>query len=95
MDYFRECWSRYDPEGKYTIRIEHFSKFMSDLGAPLGFNDAEKLDQKKQRDFMKHIELPTYDNCTYYYYYDILQALSRNAYMKIETERKLKSHLYD
>lgn len=29
----------------------------------------------------------------HYYYYDVLQALTRYAYVKIETERKLKEEL--
>ena len=42
---------------------------------------------------MKHIELPTYNKLKNYYYYDVIQTLAQYAYLKIESDRKMKENL--
>lgn len=47
MDHLRECWAVFDPTGSGFIDINNLTSLLCQLGDPLGFNDAEKVDTKK------------------------------------------------
>ena len=42
-------------------------------------------------DFMKRFMLPTYNKMKHYNYYDVIQTLTQNAFLKQEAEKKLKA----
>jgi hypothetical protein len=63
------------------------------LGEPLGFSEIQRSSTKNQDDFMKQLLLPTYNGMKHFYYYDVIQVLTQYAYLKLESERKLKQQL--
>jgi len=42
VEHFRSCWSQFDPEGNGFMMTKEFVPFLTALGEPLGFNDAQK-----------------------------------------------------
>ena len=93
MDHLRKVWSEFDPQGSAFITTGDLIPFLTKLGKPLGFTDEEKTDMKAQNDFLKQIELPTYNGVKNFYYYDVIITLTQFAYLKIEAEKKFKKQL--
>lgn len=46
-EYFREIWSRFDPNATCFIRSKDLPKFLLALGPPIGWDDIFKDDEKK------------------------------------------------
>jgi len=49
----------------------------------------QKLLEKMKNKFIGSLKIPCYDNCKFYYYYDVLEALSRHLFQNIIYQRKL------
>lgn len=46
--------------------------FLYDLGGPLSISVGQEYDSAKLYNFLKEVEIPTYDNKMYIFYYDVL-----------------------
>ena len=56
-EYFRDAWSRFDPNATCFIRTKDFPKLMLALGAPIGWDETFKNDKIKQKIFIKELKL--------------------------------------
>ena len=74
MDKIRDMWAEYDPEGTYFIHIKHLMSFLEKIGAPFGITEEHKT-LKSRVSFLHSLDLPTYNNLSMFFYYDVLQSL--------------------
>jgi len=86
VENFRSIWSQYDLYGEGFIKIDDFKHFLALLGEPLGFSNREIIDVHLQSQFLRKLELPTYNDFQYLYYYDVVTELAKHAYIKIEVD---------
>ena len=74
---FREVWSNFDPDATTFINIYQLRGFLSQLGAPMGFDPViYKGKRYLQDNFMASLDLPIYYDFSKYQFLDVLDALS-------------------
>ena len=78
MNHLRNCWADFDPDATYFIDIVDFLSFLSKLGPPLGYTVEDNSTFKSQCDFLKKLEICTYGNMRFFYYYDVIISLTEN-----------------
>lgn len=90
LEYFREHWANYDPQGTSFIPIYKLRDLLANLGPPLGFSDRCKEDRDMQDRFIGQLKLPIYNDFSSYQFLDVLDALSLRAMVldRIITMRK-------
>lgn len=90
-EYFRDAWSRFDPNATCFIRTKDFPKLMLALGAPIGWDESFKQDKIKQKLFMKELKLQSFNGYTKYQFINVLENLALNMIVNKEVECLLSS----
>lgn len=85
-EYFRDVWSRFDPNATCFIRTKDFSKLMLALGTPIGWDESFKRDKVKQKLFIKELRLQSYNRYTKYQFINVLENLALNMIVNKEVE---------
>ena len=85
-EYFRDVWSRFDPNATCFIRTKDFAKLMLALGAPIGWDESFKRDKVKQKLFIKELRLQSYNGYTKYQFINVLENLALNMIVNKEVE---------
>lgn len=88
LEWFKEEWAKYDPEGKGFIKVEDLNKFLIKIGSPLGFDSITSANLERQKEYISNLDLWTYKRVTYYNFYDVLRKLAKHLIMKITLESK-------
>ncbi len=72
MKHFRRTWAHYDPEGTGFLNIVTLKRFLVRMESPLGIDMLTSADHKKIYNFLKSLDIETYDNYTKVFYYDVI-----------------------
>ena len=83
-EYFRDVWSRFDPNATCFIRTKDFPKLMLALGAPIGWDESFRHDKAKQKLFIKGLRLQSYNGYTKYQFINVLENLALNMIVNRE-----------
>lgn len=85
-EYFRDVWSRFDPNATGFIKTKNFPNLMFALGAPIGWDPQYREDRKIQKLFIKNLKLQTYNNYSKFQFINVLENLALNMIVKKEVE---------
>jgi hypothetical protein len=88
-DRFTDIWAKFDPDATSYIPCEDLEDFLTMLGAPLGFGVEQKENPFKAETFVSTLEeeLEKYEDDTKYYFVDVLEILSLNHMLNVETSK--------
>lgn len=90
-EYFRDVWSRFDPKATGLIHIKDFKKFMLKLQPPIGWDESYRNNKRKQKFFVRGINLRTFDNFKKYQFMNVLENLALNMIVTKEVEELIQS----
>lgn len=78
-----DLWKEFDPEGSGFLSYRDFNRFFKKIAIQLGVNAQDFLDIKNQRDFLKLLNLPLYENTVLnlfcYRFHDVIISLAQIA----------------
>jgi hypothetical protein len=72
---FRDIWARFDPDATSFIKKKVYSKFLTALGDPMGWDITYNYNYMKQHEYLAEISLPIYNTGSEYFFMDIFEHL--------------------
>ena len=83
LDEILVLWKEFDPDGSGFIIYRDFNRFFKKIAIQLGVRSEDFMERKNQRDFLKLLNLPLYENTVIkifcYRFHDVIISLAQIA----------------
>lgn len=77
LAHFKRIWKSFDPDATGFIKIEYLGDLVKRLEQETEFITTSLSDAKLVRNFIAHMQVPSYFSFQKYYYQDVLTVLSK------------------